>query len=131
MKYLKFLPLISLFFISAHIKAQTWSLVGDNGNGVQIYANPASVQQGFGYVVTFDLKEHIRDNVVAGVPVYIDRYISYRCYNDTVSFKPVNIHDTNPTGYWTESASSDFLGLDFPTLLANILALRATPVNHP
>lgn len=128
---MKLLPLICLFFISAHTNAQTWTLVGDNANGVQIYANPTSVQQGFGYVVTFDLKEHIRDTVIAGTPTFVDRFISYRCYNDTVSFKPICIYETSPTGYWTESASSDFLGLDFPTLLANILALKATPVNHP
>ena len=128
---MKFITLIALIFISASTNAQTWTLVGDNANGVQIYANGASVKQGYNHVVTFDLKEHIRDTVIAGVPQYIDKFISYRCYNDTISFKPINIAETYPTAYWTESASSDFLGLDFPTLLANILALKATPVNHP
>jgi len=131
MRYLKLLLLISLFFISAHTQGQVWRLVGDNSNGIQVYVDSASIQQSNGYALIFDLKEHIRDTVIAGTPQFVDKFISFRCYPDTISDKVYNIHDTYPTLYWSESGSSDFLGITFPQLFTNVSAVKKTPPFHP
>ncbi|QMV49816.1 MAG: hypothetical protein [Cryophage ML09] len=130
MRYLKLLPLISLFFISAHTQGQVWKLVGDNSNGIQVYVDSASIQQAFGYTLIFDLKEHIRDTIIAGTPQFVDRFISYRVYPDTIGWKPINIHDTYPTLYWSESGASDFLGITFPQFFVNVSAIKKVAPYH-
>lgn len=127
---MKFL-LILLLFSAQQTYAQAWRLVGDNGNGAQIYVDSLTTKQDYGYVLTFNLKEHIRDTVVASIPQYIDKFISYRCYPDTIGWKAINIHDTTPALYWQESSSTDFLGLSLDAIILNVIGYMKVKPTHP
>lgn len=132
---MKRILLIILIFVAGHTSAQTriWKLIGTS-TGVQVYCDSVNIHQGQGYVVTCDLKVNIADTIIAGTPQYVTKYASLRIYPDSTGFAVDNVYDTFPaTGnVWSESFSTDYFGITWPTLMAGIKVLRpANVLVHP